>query len=109
MLLDVYFHLILCYFLLLYVDIWFKWICLLFMYILSYFDPFIITCATLALKVPWQGNYFGHAFDKAYQYHYKKSCLSKSHYLTTKTLKITHIQLLCNYPLSITITMQLSP
>ncbi len=30
--------------------------------------------------------------------YYEKSCSSKLHYLTTKILKITHIQLLCNYP-----------
>jgi len=38
-----------------------------------------------------------------------KSCSLKSHYLTTKTQKTTHIQLLCNYPLGITTSVQLSP
>jgi hypothetical protein len=40
--------------------------------------------------------------------HHEKSCLLKPHYLTTKIQKTIHIQLLCNYPLGITITMQLS-
>ncbi len=34
--------------------------------------------------------------------HYEKLHLSKPHYSTTKTQKIIHIQLLCNYPLDIT-------
>jgi len=37
--------------------------------------------------------------------HYEKPHSLKPHYLTTKTQKTTHIQLLCNYPLDITITM----
>jgi hypothetical protein len=41
--------------------------------------------------------------------HYEKSHPSKPHYPTTKTQKITHIQLLYNYPLSITTIVQLSP
>jgi hypothetical protein len=40
--------------------------------------------------------------------HYEKSCLLKPHYLVTKTQKTIDIQLLCNYPLDITTTMQLS-
>ncbi len=35
--------------------------------------------------------------------------MSKPHYPATKVQKPTYIQLLCNYPLGITITMQLSP
>jgi hypothetical protein len=41
--------------------------------------------------------------------HYKKSRMLKPYYPTPKTQKTTHIQLLCNYPLGITTTMQLSP
>jgi hypothetical protein len=48
-------------------------------------------------------------FIACYNYHYEKSHLSKPHYPTTKTQKTTHIQLLYNYPLGITTTMQLSP
>ncbi len=40
--------------------------------------------------------------------HYEKSCSLKPHYLAIKTPKKTCIQLLCNYPLGITTTMQLS-
>jgi hypothetical protein len=40
--------------------------------------------------------------------HYEKSCPSKPQYLITKTKKKRNIQLLCNYALGITITMQLS-
>jgi len=41
--------------------------------------------------------------------YYKKSRMLKPYYPTPKTQKTTHIQLLCNYPLGITTTMQLSP
>jgi hypothetical protein len=41
--------------------------------------------------------------------HYKNLCSSKPHYRITKIQKKIHIQLLCNYPLGITTTMQLSP
>jgi len=37
-----------------------------------------------------------------------KSFPSKPHYLATKTQKTTHIQLMCNYFLGITINVQLS-
>jgi hypothetical protein len=30
--------------------------------------------------------------------HYEESWLSKAHYLTTRVLETTRIQLLCNYP-----------
>jgi hypothetical protein len=40
--------------------------------------------------------------------HYEKSCLSKSHYPSTKIQKTNHIQLLCNYPLGVTTIVQLS-
>ncbi len=39
--------------------------------------------------------------------HYEKLPLLKPHYLATKIHKTTHMQLLCNYPLCITIIMQL--
>ncbi len=39
-------------------------------------------------------------------FHNEKSCPLKPHYLTTKTQKTTHIQLLCNYLLSITTNVQ---
>jgi hypothetical protein len=38
--------------------------------------------------------------------HYEKSRSLKSRCLATKIQKPTHIQLLCNYPLGIIITMQ---
>ncbi len=41
--------------------------------------------------------------------HYEKSCLLKPHYPTIKTQKTICVQLLCNYPLGITTTVQLSP
>ncbi len=41
--------------------------------------------------------------------HYEKLCSSKSHYPIIKTQKITHIQVLCNYLLGITTSVQLSP
>jgi len=37
-----------------------------------------------------------HFFDE--NQHYEKSHRSKPHYLTTKTQKTTHVQLLCNHP-----------
>jgi hypothetical protein len=41
--------------------------------------------------------------------HYEKSHLLKPHYLATKIQKKTYIQILYNYPLGITTTIQLSP
>jgi hypothetical protein len=41
--------------------------------------------------------------------HYDKLCPLKPHYLITKTQKMIHIQLYCNYPLGITTNVQLSP
>jgi len=41
--------------------------------------------------------------------HYEKSHPPKPHYLATKIQKTIRIKLLCNYPLGITTTMQLSP
>jgi hypothetical protein len=41
--------------------------------------------------------------------HYEKLHPLKPHCFTTTTQKTTHIQVLCNYPLNITTTMQLSP
>jgi hypothetical protein len=40
--------------------------------------------------------------------HYEKLHMSKSYYYATRVQKTTHMQLLCNYPLGITTTMQLS-
>jgi hypothetical protein len=40
--------------------------------------------------------------------HYEKSCPLKPHYLATKTQKTIHIQLLCNFFLGITTSVQLS-
>jgi hypothetical protein len=47
----------------------------------------------------WHHNIFKMAI------HYEKSPPPKPHYPETKIQKITHIQLLCNYPLGITTTM----
>jgi hypothetical protein len=41
--------------------------------------------------------------------HYEKLHPSKPHYPIIKIQKTTHIQLLCNYPLGITTSVQLSP
>jgi hypothetical protein len=41
--------------------------------------------------------------------HYEKSCLPKPHYLTTKTQKKIHIQMICNYPFGIITIVQLFP
>jgi hypothetical protein len=40
--------------------------------------------------------------------HYEKLCPLKPHYPTIKTQNKIHIQLLCNYLLGITISVQLS-
>ncbi len=41
--------------------------------------------------------------------HYEKSHPPKPHYIVTKTQKQILMQLFCNYPLGITIIVQLSP
>jgi hypothetical protein len=41
--------------------------------------------------------------------HYEKSRPPKPYYLATRIQKIIYIELLCNYPLSITTIVQLSP
>jgi hypothetical protein len=40
-------------------------------------------------------------YDLARWIHYEKLRLPKPHYFATKTQKIVHIQLLCNYPLGL--------
>jgi len=48
-------------------------------------------------------------YSKLAIFHYEKLHLSKPHYLVIKTLKTTHIQLLCNYFLGIITSVELSP
>jgi hypothetical protein len=52
---------------------------------------------------------YTHLAPSLKKFHYEKLCLFEPHYLSIKTLKTTHVQPFCNYPLNVTISVQLSP